>query len=63
MVEVSTTAFIDRSDWGRIQITGDDRLRFLHNQTTNAFEQLAPGQGCETVLVTSTARTLDLAPM
>ncbi|MFG6096672.1 folate-binding protein [Leptothoe sp. ISB3NOV94-8A] len=60
MVEVSTTAFIDRSDWGRIQITGDDRLRFLHNQTTNAFEQLAPGQGCETVLVTSTARTLDL---
>ncbi len=61
MVEVSTNAFIDRSNWGRIQVAGDDRLRFLHNQTTNAFEQLTAGQGCETVFVTSTARTLDLA--
>ncbi|MBX2865331.1 MAG: folate-binding protein [Leptolyngbyaceae cyanobacterium MAG.088] len=61
MVEVSTNTFIDRSHWGRIQITGADRLRFLHNQTTNAFELLTPGQGCETVFVTSTARTLDLA--
>ncbi|MEM8612249.1 MAG: folate-binding protein [Cyanobacteria bacterium P01_H01_bin.105] len=61
MVEVSTTTFIDRSHWGRIRVTGADRLRFLHNQTTNAFEQLSPGQGCETVFVTSTARTVDLA--
>ncbi len=61
MVEVSTTTFIDRSHWGRIQVSGADRLRFLHNQTTNDFESLAPGQGCETVFVTSTARTLDLA--
>ncbi|MEO0869097.1 MAG: folate-binding protein [Cyanobacteria bacterium J06642_11] len=60
MVEVSSTTFIDRSHWGRIRITGADRLRFLHNQTTNAFEQLSPGQGCNTVFVTSTARTLDL---
>ncbi|ESA32621.1 hypothetical protein N836_25235 [Leptolyngbya sp. Heron Island J] len=61
MVEVSTNAFIDRSHWGRIQLTGADRLRFLHNQTTNAFEQLKSGQGRETVFVSSTARTLDLA--
>ena len=61
MVEVSNTTFIDRSHWGRIRVTGADRLRFLHNQTTNAFEQLSPGQGCDTVFVTSTARTLDLA--
>ncbi|MEM6252079.1 MAG: folate-binding protein [Cyanobacteria bacterium P01_D01_bin.156] len=60
MVEVSSTTMIDRSHWGRIRITGADRLRFLHNQTTNAFEQLSPGQGCDTVFVTSTARTLDL---
>lgn len=60
MVEASTTTFIDRSHWGRIQVTGADRLRFLHNQTTNAFQQLSPGQGCDTVFVTSTARTLDL---
>ena len=48
MAEVFTTAFIDRS-------------RFLHNQSTNACEQLAAGQGCDTVFVSSTARTLDLA--
>lgn len=52
---------IDRSDWGVLEIGGDDRLRFLHNQSTNAFQSLQPGQGCETVFVTSTARTLDLA--
>ncbi|MEM9803808.1 MAG: folate-binding protein [Cyanobacteria bacterium P01_D01_bin.56] len=60
MVDVSTPTFVDRSHWGRIRVTGADRLRFLHNQTTNDFEQLSPGQGCDTVFVTSTARTLDL---
>jgi tRNA-modifying protein YgfZ len=54
-------AICDRTHWGRIKITGDDRLRFLHNQSTNDFESLKPGQGCETVFVTSTARTIDLA--
>jgi hypothetical protein len=54
-------AICDRSHWGRIEVSGDDRLRFLHNQTTNDFQALKPGQGCETVFVTSTARTIDLA--
>jgi folate-binding protein YgfZ len=49
------------SRWGIIQLTGDDRPRFLHNQTTNNINELQPGQGCHTVFVTSTARTLDLA--
>jgi len=51
----------DRSYWGRIRLTGADRVRFLHNQTTNNIQQLAPGQGCNTVFVTSTGRTIDLA--
>ncbi|PSB07800.1 folate-binding protein YgfZ [Pleurocapsa sp. CCALA 161] len=51
----------DRSGWGLLKITGADRLRYLHNQSTNDFEKLKPGQGCDTVFVTSTARTLDLA--
>jgi hypothetical protein len=51
----------DRSHWGRIQVSDSDRLRFLHNQSTNDFQQLKPGQGCDTVFVTSTARTIDLA--
>ena len=53
-------ALYDRSHWGRIQVAGDDRLRFLHNQTTNNFQILQSGQGCDTVFVTSTARTIDL---
>jgi len=54
-------ALVDRSHWGVIELAGDDRLRFIHNQTTNTFEQRQPGEGCDTVFVTSTARTLDLA--
>ncbi len=54
-------ALYDRTHWGRIQISGSDRLRFLHNQSTNNFNILKPAQGCDTVFVTSTARTIDLA--
>jgi hypothetical protein len=53
-------ALCDRSHWGRIQLSGADRLRFLHNQTTNNLQGLQPGQGCDTVFVTSTGRTIDL---
>jgi folate-binding protein YgfZ len=54
-------AICDRTHWGRLEISGQDRLRFLHNQSTNNFNILQAGQGCETVFVTSTARTIDLA--
>lgn len=54
-------AICDRTAWGRIKVAGDDRLTFLHNQSTNNFQILKPGQGCDTVFVTSTARTIDLA--
>lgn len=56
----SGVVLVDHSHWGLIQITDADRLRFLHNQTTNDFLKLQPGQGCDTVFVTSTARTIDL---
>lgn len=51
----------DRSHWGVLCLSDEDRARFLHNQSTNDILSLKPGQGCETVFVTSTARTLDLA--
>jgi len=35
-------------DWSTISITGEDRLRFIHNLCTNDVAQLAPGSGCET---------------
>lgn len=54
-------AIYDRSHWGLLELTGDDRSRFLHNQTTNQINLLKPGQGCSTIFVNSTGRTLDLA--
>jgi folate-binding protein YgfZ len=54
-------ALCDRSHWGLLQLGDRDRNQFLHNQTTNEIQTLKPGQGCNTVIVTSTARTLDLA--
>ncbi|KAL1203674.1 putative transferase [Cardamine amara subsp. amara] len=52
---------VDLSHFGRIRVSGDDRLQFLHNQTTANFECLNEGQGCDTVFVTPTARTIDIA--
>jgi tRNA-modifying protein YgfZ len=57
---LETVALVDRRHWGQIEVSDADRLRFLHNQTTNALQSLQPGQGCDTVFVTSTARTIDL---
>jgi hypothetical protein len=53
-------AIADRSHWGRILVGDRDRLRFLHNQTTNDFQKLQAGSGVDTVFVTSTARNIDL---
>jgi tRNA-modifying protein YgfZ len=57
----SGVAIYDSSHWGKIVVSDRDRLRFLHNQSTADFENLQSGQGCDTVFVTSTARTIDLA--
>jgi len=54
-------AVYDCSHWGRLRLTGGDRLKFVHNQTSNNCLILKPGQGADTVFLTSTARTLDLA--
>ena len=56
----SGVALCDRSAWGLIAVGDRDRLQFLHNQSTNSINTLQPGQGCQTVFVTSTARTIDL---
>ncbi|KAG5525877.1 hypothetical protein RHGRI_032239 [Rhododendron griersonianum] len=43
-----------------IKFSGEDRIQFLHNQSTANFECLQEGQGCDTVFVTPTARTIDI---
>lgn len=57
----SGVALYDRSHWGRVEVSDADRIQFLHNQSTNDFKIRKPGEGCDTVFVTSTARTIDLA--
>ena len=54
-------AIYDSSAWGKILVGDRDRLRFLHNQSTADFEKRQAGEVCDTVFVTSTARTIDLA--
>lgn len=56
-----SVAVVDISHFGRIRVIGDDRIHFMHNQSTADFQSLSEGQGCDTVLLTPTARTIDLA--
>ncbi len=51
----------DRSHWGLLRLSGEEQLQFLHNQSTNDFNSLQPGQSQDTVFTNSTARTIDLA--
>jgi tRNA-modifying protein YgfZ len=37
------TWFVDRSGWGRLRVTGSDRVRFLQGLTTVNVEQLVDG--------------------
>jgi len=39
----SATLLFDMSHWGIIRVQGEDRLRFLHSQGTNAFEDATEG--------------------
>lgn len=64
MINIDTikksVTLIDRSNWGLLKVKGDDRLRFLHNQTTNNIQSLKIGEGCDTIFVNSTGRNIDL---
>lgn len=40
-----SAAWLDLSQRGRIRATGEDRLRLLHAMSTNAVEDLKPGEG------------------
>ncbi len=60
-LDLEQTWLYPLADFGLIELRGDDRLRFLHNQTTNAVEGRKPGEWLETVFVNSTGRTIELA--
>jgi folate-binding protein YgfZ len=49
---------VDRSDRVRIELTGPDRAKFLHNLTTNEIKRLLPGRGCETFVTSLQGKTI-----
>ena len=51
--------FTDRSDCGRLRITGADALDLLNRLTTNKLDTLPDGTTCSTVLTNGDARVLD----
>lgn len=54
-----TVAAIDRSHWGRLRLTGANRLDLLHRITTNDVKGLPAGHGAETVMCTDKGRIID----
>ena len=46
----TSVAVFDVSDRTQIEITGADRVRFLHSFTSNDIKGLKPGQGCEALV-------------
>jgi folate-binding protein YgfZ len=48
----------DRSNRGKVEVSGADTARFLHNLSTNDVLNLAPGSGCEVFLATLKARVV-----
>jgi folate-binding protein YgfZ len=43
---------VDRSDRGKLLLTGSEAAEYLQGQVTNDVESLAPGQGCYAALLT-----------
>ena len=50
----------DLAHRGRLEITGPDRVRWLHRLLTNDITSLTPGRGCEAAFLTPQAKVLAL---
>jgi folate-binding protein YgfZ len=51
-------ALLDRSERGKLALTGVDRKPFLNGQVTNDVEALVPGQGCYAAFLTPKGKML-----
>src|SRR5437660_12873751 len=51
-------AFLDRSDRGRIVVSGSDRASYLQGLFTNDIAALKPGQGCYAAYLTPQGRMM-----
>ena len=53
-----TTFVVDRSERGKLALTGPDAKTFLHGQVTNDIESLTPGHGCYAAFLTHKGKML-----
>jgi tRNA-modifying protein YgfZ len=54
----SIVGLIDRSDRVRVEVSGPDRAKFLHNLTTNEVNRLPVGRGCEAFVTSLQGKTI-----
>src|ERR1700755_1750993 len=47
-----STFVVDRSERGKLALSGPEAKTFLHGQVTNDIEGLAPGHGCYAAFLT-----------
>src|SRR3954469_25519621 len=65
---IEGVALVDRSESGKLALTGPDAKSFLNGQVSNEIEALEPGSGCYAALLTpkgkmlADLRVLDVAP-
>src|ERR671914_165373 len=52
MVNPADTLLVDRSERGKLALTGPEAKEFLHGQVTNDVEGLEPGSGCYAAFLT-----------
>jgi folate-binding protein YgfZ len=54
----TAAVFLDRSERARIDVSGPDRAKFLHNLTTNEIKRLLVGRGVEAFVTSPQGKTL-----
>jgi tRNA-modifying protein YgfZ len=57
-VLTDSCGLVDRSDRGKLALTGPDAKEFLQGQVTNDVEALEPGQGCYAAFLTHKGKML-----
>src|ERR671916_1035792 len=57
-VLVEACGVVDRSQRGKLALTGSEAKTFLHGQVTNDIEGLEPGRGCYAAFLTHKGKML-----
>ena len=55
---LNRAGLVDRSDRVRVEVTGPDRAKFLHNLTTNEVKRLKVGRECEAFVTSPQGKTI-----